>query len=72
MSLVHNEQTKLTATLLNTAGAASITLGVIAPLVAVIFAYSGPPTPLRNLLIGVPVWLSTGVYMSLRGASSEG
>jgi hypothetical protein len=42
MSLVHNERTKLTANWLDRAGTAAITVGVIAPLAALIFGYGSP------------------------------
>lgn len=42
MSLVHNEQTKLTATLLNTVAAAVFVAGVVAPIVALSYDLPGP------------------------------
>jgi hypothetical protein len=42
VSLIHNERTKLTATLMNTVAAAIFITGVLAPLVA--FSYDLPGT----------------------------
>ncbi len=42
MSLVHNEQTKLSATWLNTLATALIAAGALAPLAAVLYGLSAP------------------------------
>jgi MFS-type transporter involved in bile tolerance (Atg22 family) len=42
MSLIHNEQTKLTATLINTVASAVFVVGVVAPLVALSYDLPGP------------------------------
>lgn len=40
--LIHNERTKLTATLLNTVASGLLVTGVVAPLVALIYGVPGP------------------------------
>ena len=67
MSLIHNEQTKLTATWLDTAGTASIAVGVIAPLAAAVFGYPVAPGSPKNLFIGLAFWLSAGIVLPLPG-----
>jgi hypothetical protein len=42
MSLIHNEQTKLTAALLNTVASAVFVAGVVAPLIALSYDLPGP------------------------------
>jgi MFS-type transporter involved in bile tolerance (Atg22 family) len=42
VSLIHNERTKLTATLMNTVAAAVFITGVLAPLVAFFYDLPGP------------------------------
>jgi hypothetical protein len=40
--LIHNERTKLTATLLNTVASGLLITGVVAPLVALVYGVPGP------------------------------
>lgn len=60
MSLILNEQTKLSANLLNTLAAAAVTVGVIGPIAAAIVGFPSPPFDLTNFVIGVAVWLLAG------------
>ncbi len=59
MSLVHNERTKLTATLLNNVAAATLVTGVVGPNVALSYGLPGPAGGWSALLITV-VWLLAG------------
>jgi hypothetical protein len=61
VSLVHNKRTKLTANWLDRAGTAAITIGVIAPLAALIFGYGSPTASQEKLVVGVILWFLTGV-----------
>lgn len=60
--LVHNERTKLTATLLNNIAAASLITGVVGPAVAVSYGLPGPTGGWTAILITL-VWLSTGAAL---------
>jgi hypothetical protein len=48
--LVHNEQTKLTATWINTLAAAFIAAGAVAPVAAVLYGLSALPIELARLI----------------------
>lgn len=61
MSLIHNEQTKLTATLLNSLAVAAIAVGAIAPTVAFIV---GTATMSAAAISG-GVWLTIGFILHL-------
>jgi hypothetical protein len=61
MSLVHNEQTKLLAALLNTLAGGVILAGVIAPLAALSFGLTSAPGIAPVWVYGLNViWLSVG------------
>ena len=57
MSLIHNEQTKLTATLLNTIAAAVCVAGVVAPLVGLSYDLPGPR---GTAIVASFLWLLLG------------
>lgn len=67
MSLVHNEQTKLTATWLNTLGTASMTVGVLAPLASVFYGFTGAAIDRAALATGFGLWLFAGLSLHLAG-----
>jgi multisubunit Na+/H+ antiporter MnhG subunit len=71
MSLVHNERTKLTANWLDRASTTSVTLGVIAPLAAVIFGYPSSPVSAGNLLIGIVFWFLTAMGLHFLARLAE-
>jgi hypothetical protein len=56
-----DEQTKLTANWLNTVSAGMITVGVVGPVAAAIVSFPSPPFDLGNLVVGVALWLATGL-----------
>jgi hypothetical protein len=60
VSLTHNERTKLTATYLNTMAGTVFAAGVVAPLAAATFGYSGATAPVSTLTfaIGVSIFFS--------------
>jgi hypothetical protein len=60
VSQVHNERLKYLATLVNTVAAALITVGAVAPIVAVSYGVPGPIGGGFALLISL-VWLSWGL-----------
>ncbi|GJE59842.1 hypothetical protein [Methylobacterium trifolii] len=61
MSLVHNEQTKLTATLFNGIAIAAVAVGTIAPGTA---ALLGTASPTVALVTGT-IWLTIGSLLHL-------
>jgi hypothetical protein len=69
MSLIHNETTKLTATLLNTIAAGTVITGFLAPIAAFVFQVPGAGmTSGRVFAITVGVWLlfAAGLHMLAR------
>lgn len=56
-NLVHNEQVKLLATLLNTVAAASATIGVLSPFSATILSGGNATLSLRNGIYAI-FWLT--------------
>ena len=69
MSAVHNERTKLTASLLNTAAGFSLTAGGIGPLVAVSYGVAGAPgfgAGTLSLIILVWIVVAVGLHMLAR------
>lgn len=67
MSLTHNERVKLTAAYLNTAAGASLTAGVIAPIAAAVFGFTGSfagPSAL-TLMAGITIFLVASVVLHL-------
>jgi hypothetical protein len=66
VSLVHNEQTKLTATWLNTLGSGSIITGVVAPFAAYLFGLPGlNQLPASHFAVSALVWLSAGLALHM-------
>lgn len=51
MHLVHNEQTKLTATWINTLAAAFIAAGAVAPVAAILYGLSALPIATGRLVL---------------------
>ena len=60
MSLIHNEQTKLLGTELNTIAAAFIIIGVVTPVTAVSFGIANAPKPTGFTAFFAAIWLCTG------------
>jgi len=67
-NLVHNEQVKLLANLLNTMAAASVTIGVIAPFSAMIFKGGDATLSLRTGVYAI-FWLT--VWAILHAAARQ-
>jgi len=67
MSLVRNEQTKLTANLLNTVAAAVIAAGAVTPIVAYYYGFGGTRQDFIGLLVGTIIWFSTGLALHFAG-----
>ncbi|HSI41550.1 MAG TPA: hypothetical protein VLA00_13485 [Xanthobacteraceae bacterium] len=68
MSLVHNERTKLTATLMNNVAAAMFITGGIGPIVTLSYGLPGPSGGWSALSI-TAIWISSGSaihYMARR------
>jgi len=61
-NLVHNEQVKLFATLLNTVAAGSATVGVLAPFSAMIFSGIGVTVSQRGAVY-VTFWLTLCAFL---------
>ena len=62
MSVVHNERTKLTASLLNTAAGFALTAGGIGPLVAVSYGVTGAPgLGVGTLSLIILVWIAVAI-----------
>ena len=66
MSLIHNERTKLAATCLNTLTVATVTTGIITPLVAITLGMpaSGIVSPMVFTLASI-LWLMIGISLHL-------
>ena len=66
MSLISNERTKLTASLLATAAGFSLTAGSIAPLIAMSYGVTAAPVvSAGTLLLIVAVWFIVGVGLHM-------
>lgn len=66
MSVIENEQTKLTAAALNTAATSSFTVGVLAPIAAAFYNIGGSVhVPIGVLVVGAVVWLGTAGALHL-------
>ncbi|QFU15686.1 hypothetical protein GDR74_05345 [Microvirga thermotolerans] len=65
MSLIHNEQTKLTATWFNTIGTAAMTVGVLAPVATALYGFAATPLQTETLVIGALAWLLAGLSLHL-------
>lgn len=66
-SLIHNEQTKLLATALNTTATSSFGIGVIAPIAAAFYNVGGSVVPVVGLVFGFTVWLSIATVLHIAG-----
>ena len=68
LSDAEKEQTKLTATFLNTLGTGSIITAGVAPVVGYLFGFQGlSVVPLWKLVISTLIWLSAGIALHLIG-----
>lgn len=67
MSMIHNEQTKLTANAFNSAATSCFTMGVLAPLAAAFYNFG--PTRASSLTIGagVAIWLAAATVLHYHG-----
>ena len=66
MSLIHNEQAKLSATLLNNLAMAFIAAGVVTPLIAYFYGVGGSaPIGVIRLAAGAGIWFLTGIGIHL-------
>jgi hypothetical protein len=65
MHLVHNEQTKLTATWINTVAAAFIAAGAVAPVAAILYGLAALPVgPVRLTGLAIAcVVLGAGIHI---------
>lgn len=63
MSLVHNEQTKLSATWLNTLATALVAAGTFAPVAALFYGFSNSAPDRAALTVGVGVCFAIGVAL---------
>jgi ACR3 family arsenite efflux pump ArsB len=65
MSLVENEQTKLLAAALNTAGTSAFAIGVLAPVAAAFYSVGQGRVSFTTILIGVVIWVSAAFVLHL-------
>jgi len=67
MSLIQNEPTKLTATLMNTVAAAAFITGVLAPLVAFSYDLPGPTRGVAGAVVSL-IWIlaALGIHLLAR------
>ena len=67
MSVIGNERTKLLANSLDRASTSCLTIGIIGPLVAVIYDWGGAAgaVPTINLLVGTLFWLGAAIALHL-------
>ena len=63
MSLVENERTKLLAGALDRASTACVTVGVLAPVAAVLYGASGTTIGLWAFALGGVIWLSAALAL---------
>jgi hypothetical protein len=63
MSLIHNERTKLSANAFNTAATACFTVGVLAPLAAVLYKIGSGPIPPASIAFGALIWLFVAAFL---------
>ena len=70
MSLVHNEQTKLTASWLSALATAVIAAGAVAPLAALIYGVSGAPASGVPLLLVAASCFAFGTFLHALGRLS--
>jgi hypothetical protein len=57
MDPIFNERVKLAATALNTLATASVAVGVLAPLSAILYGLGVTPRPLWQIVLSAVVWL---------------
>lgn len=69
--LVHNERTKLTATMLNGAATTTVAAGVITPLIAWSYGVTGRPDAVFTVLLSA-AWLVVGSVLHLVARSMLG
>jgi hypothetical protein len=67
MSLVHNEQTKLTAGWLNTLGTALVAAGTFAPIAALLYGFSSSTPDRLSLAVSAAVCFMGGIALHLGG-----
>ena len=63
MTIVHNEQTKLTAAAFDRASTACVTVGVLAPVAATFYNVGTNPVGLNTLVIGTGIWFGAAVVL---------
>ncbi|PXA98147.1 hypothetical protein DMC47_10190 [Nostoc sp. 3335mG] len=63
MSLIENERTKLVANALDRTSTACLTVGVLAPVAAVLYGASGTPLSAWAFGLGSAIWLSAAVAL---------
>jgi hypothetical protein len=67
MSLVHNEQTKLTASLFNALAASLVAAGVFAPAIAFLYGISRPAPNAFQIVIVTCACFSVGALLHFYG-----
>ena len=65
MSVIHNEQTKLLANALDRASTACLTVGVLAPIAAALYAASGVFTMSAIVIASPLVWIFAAVVLHM-------
>lgn len=70
MSLVHDEQVKVTANWLNSSATATVTVGVLAPLASTVYGLNPAPS-IRALLPALAIWLFAALALAGRVAASR-
>jgi Na+/melibiose symporter-like transporter len=65
MTLVHNEQTKLTASAVNTAATSCLAIGVLAPVVAALYGAGPAGGRIGYVAIGAVLWIILAVALHL-------
>ena len=63
MFLVHNEQTKLSATWLNTLATALVAAGTFAPIAALFYGFANSATDRAALTVGAGVCFAMGIAL---------
>lgn len=57
MSMIENEQTKVTAAAFNTVATSCVTVGVLAPLAAALYNFGQSRVSVPALGLGIAIWL---------------
>ena len=65
MSLVSNEKTKLLAAALDRASTACVTVGILAPMAAVIYGLPGNSSPVWAFILATVFWLFAAVVLHM-------